>query len=290
MAKVSIIIPTYNEEKVISNCLESLREQTLKDFEIILVDDGSTDKTLQIIENCRRRRASPLAGKLKIRNLTLLKQSHMGPGPARNLGVSIARGEILVFVDSDMTFAPIFLEKLIEPIERREAKGTFSKDELVANNENIWSICWGINEGWEKGKRHPRDYPNEQKVFRAILKSEFDKVEGFDPIGYTDDWTLSEKLGYLAKAAPGAVFHHENPGTLAEVFTQAKWIGKRQYKLGMLGKLVAMARASLPVSLLVGLLKSVIHFNPFFLVFKIVYDFGVFLGSLTSLFGGTSAK
>lgn len=285
MAKVSIIIPTYNEEKVISNCLESLQEQTLKDFEIILVDDGSTDKTLQIIENCKLK----IAVGARV-NLTLLKQSHMGPGPARNLGASIARGEILVFVDSDMTFAPIFLEKLIEPIERREAKGTFSKDELVANNENVWSICWGINEGWEKGKRHPRDYPNEQKVFRAILKSEFDKVEGFDPIGYTDDWTLSEKLGYLAKAAPGAVFHHENTGTLAEVFTQAKWIGKRQYKLGILGKLIAMARSSLPVSIITGVWKAILNLNPSFLVFKIVYDVGVFLGALTSAFGGGSAK
>lgn len=280
MTKVSIIIPTFNEEKVISNCLNSLLEQTLKDFEIILVDDGSTDKTLHLVKTFKE----------KDKRVKILSQPHKGPGPARNLGASIATGEILVFVDSDMTFAPIFLEKLIEPIERGVAKGTFSKDELVANNENIWSICWGINEGWEKGKRHPANYPDEQKVFRAILKSEFDKVAGFDATGYTDDWTLSEKLEYLAKAAPGAVFHHENPGTLSEVFNQAKWIGKRQYKLGILGKLIAMARASLPMSLLIGAWKSAINLNPAFLIFKIVYDFGVFVGSLTSLLGGGSAK
>ncbi|MDO8452541.1 MAG: glycosyltransferase family 2 protein [bacterium] len=278
--KVSVIIPTYNEEKVIVNCLLSLLDQSYKDFEIILVDDGSRDKTLHLIK----------AFKEKNSRIKVLSQPHNGPGPARNLGASIATGEILVFVDSDMTFAPIFLEKLIAPIENNEATGTFSKDELVANNENIWSICWGINEGWKKGKRHTANYPDEQKVFRAVLKSEFDRVKGFDPIGYTDDWTLSDKLGYLAVAAAGAVFHHENPSTLDEVFKQAKWIGKREYKLGVLGKLIAMARSSLPISVVVGLWKSIVNINPSFLIFKIVYDFGVFLGALTSLFGGSSAK
>ena len=278
--RVSVIIPTYNEEKVIANCLNSLLTQTLKEFEVILVDDGSTDKTLHLIK----------ALKEKDKRIKVLSQPHSGPGPARNLGASIATGEILVFVDSDMTFAPIFLEKLIAPIENNEAKGTFSKDELVSNNENVWSICWGINENWEKGKRHARDYPNEQKVFRAILKREFDKVKGFDPAGNPDDWPLPHKLASLAVAAPGAVFEHENPSSLREVFKQAKWIGKRKYKLGVLGKLIAMARSSLPVSIVVGLWKSIINMSPPFLIFKIIYDFWVFLGALTSLFGGSSAK
>lgn len=122
------------------------------------------------------------------------------------------------------------------------------------------------------------------------MKSEFEKVNGFDATGYTDDWTLSSKLGYPAKAAPGAVFEHENPSSLGEVFKQAKWIGKRQYKMGIIGKLVALTRSSLPVSLIVGTWKSLINLNPAFLIFKVVYDFGSFLGAFTSLFGGTSAK
>lgn len=280
MSKVSIIIPTYNEEKIIKRCLLSLLEQTVDDVEIIVVDDGSTDNTLSILTEFKDQYS----------NIKIMSQQHRGPGIARNLGASEASGEILVFVDSDMTFAPIFLEYLIKPIVNGIVKGTFSRDELVSNNENIWSVCWGINEGWEMGKRHSSNHPETQKVFRAILKSEFDKVKGFDATGYTDDWTLSEKLGYLAKNAPGAVFYHENPSNLWEVFNQAKWIGKRNYKLGIIGKLIAIMRASFTLSIIIGIWKSIVNINIHFLVFKLVYDFGLFVGALSSLLGGGNAK
>lgn len=279
--KISVVIPSFNEENSIGECLESLLEQTQKDIEIIVVDDGSTDGTIKTIENC----------KLKIKNLMLLRQHHLGPGPARNLGAQSSTGKILVFVDSDMTFAPDFIEKLTAPIVAGDTNGTFSKDEYIKNPENIWSKCWTINENWAEGKRHPQNYPTKQKVFRAILKSEFDRVGGFSPTGeYTDDWSLSEKLGYLAENAPGAVFYHKNPESLKEVFSQARWIGKRKYKLGFVGKLIAAARASLPISVVVGLWKSIAHNQPAFFVFKLVYDLGVFLGAISSMLGGSSAK
>jgi len=273
--KVSIIIPTYNEERVILNCLESLGEQTFKDFEIIIVDDGSTDKTISFVKNLQK----------IVYDIRLLVQKHKGPGAARNLGVGEANGEILVFVDADMTFAEDFIRKLVEPIMKGKAKGTFSKEELVANWDNVWARCWNINEGWEVKRRHPKNYPNKQRVFRAILKSEFEKVGGFTPGGYTDDWSLSEKLDYLAENAPGARFYHKNPDNLTEVFKHAKWVGKREYKLGILGKPIGLVRSSLPVSLLIGFYKSVVNFEPRFLVFKIIYDFGIFLGILESFYG-----
>ncbi|MEK7521776.1 MAG: glycosyltransferase family 2 protein [Patescibacteria group bacterium] len=279
--KISVIIPSFNEENSIGECLESLLKQTYKDLEIIVIDDGSTDKTKSLVAQYSKENPK----------ITLLKADHKGPGPARNLGASHSSGKILVFVDSDMTFEPDFIKKLVDPIVAGNTKGTFSKEEYVAKPENVWSKCWTINEGWEEDKRHPKNYPNKQKVFRAILKSEFDKVGGFTPTGeYTDDWTLSEKLGYLADSAPAAVFYHKNPESLAEVFNQAKWIGKRKYKLGALGKIIAAVRASLPISAVVGIWKSVVHNQPAFFVFKLAYDFGVFSGAISSLLGGSSAK
>ena len=279
--KVSVIIPMYNEEKVIENCLVSLSEQTYKDMEVIIVDDESLDNSKFKVEKLR----------LKIQNLKLLQQKHKGPGEARNSGAKNATGEILVFVDADMTFEKDFIKELVTPIINGKTKGTFSKDEYVSNLTNIWSQCWGINEGWEKGKRHTENYPNTQKVFRAILKSEFDRVNGFEGGGhYTDDWSLSDKLGYGATVAPGAKFYHENPQSLGEVFKQAKWVGKREYKLGEFGKLLALIRVSLPMSLFVGLVKSLLHIIPQFLIFKIIYDLGVFLGILEYMILGKGAK
>lgn len=280
---VSVIIPTYNEEKVIGECLASLFKQTCKNMEVIVVDDGSTDGTVSKIKNRR--------SELQIKNLKVLRQGHRGPGPARNLGAKHARGKILVFVDADMTFATDFLHKLVQPVEEGKAKGTFSKEEYVANPENIWSRCWGINEGWKEGMRHPKSYPNKQKVFRAMLKSEFDRVGGFSRTGeYTDDWSLSEKLGYEATAAHGAVFYHKNPESLSEVFFQAKWIGKRPYKLGIFGQLVALVRAFLLVSVVIGATKGIFYKSPLFPIFKVVYDFGIFVGVISSVLGGSSAK
>lgn len=278
--KISIIIPTYNEEKVLPQCIESLGFQTFTDFEIIVVDDGSDDNTVDVLSKLQISRTK----------LQILKQNHKGAGAARNLGAGNAKGEILVFVDADMTFDESFLEKLVEPILSGKAKGTFSKEEIVANWDNPWARCWNINEGWEEKKRHPSLYPDHQPVFRAILKSEFDRVGGFAPGGYDDDWSLSKKLGYEAINAPGAIFYHKNPESLPEIFKHAKWVGKRKYKMGYIGYLVGLIRSSLPVSVIVGLAKGLMNKELRFVIFKIVYDFGIFYGILQFMVSGKGAK
>lgn len=281
MKKVSVIIPTYNEEKNIGECLKSLDCQTYRDMEVIIIDDGSADGTKEIIKTIH----------CSLFTVHLLCQQHKGPGEARNLGAKNAKGDILVFVDADMTFAPEFVERLVGPIDRGITKGTFSSEEIVSNWENIWARCWSINEDWEKGKRHSKDYPNHQKVFRAILKSEFDRAGGFEIGGhYNDDWSLSDKLGYEAKLAPDATFYHKNPSELREVFNQSKWVAKRRYKMGIVGSIIALIRVSLPVSVIVGFIKSTIHATPQFIIFKIVYDVGSFLGILDYTFTGRGAK
>lgn len=266
--KVSVIIPTFNEEDVILDCIESLGEQTFQEFEIIIIDDGSTDNTGELISNLQK----------KIKEIKFLKQKHKGPGAARNLGAKRAKGEILVFVDSDMTFDKNFIKNLISYIKSGKAKGTFSKEEYVSNWKNIWAGYWNINQNLPKKKRHLDDYPEEDKVFRAILKSEFIKVGGFTPGGYTDDYSLFEKLGYKSKAAKNARFYHKNPESLVEVYNHAKWVGKRPYKLGYFGFIVALIRSSFPLSVFIGVFKTIFYKAPLFLIFKIVYDLGITVG------------
>jgi len=275
--KVSIIVPVYNEEKTITDCLESLKKQTYKDFEIIIVDDGSSDKTLEV---------------LKKSGIKFYQQEHLGPGAARNLGAKHAKGEILVFVDADMTFDKNFIRKLIDPIIKVKAIGTFSKEELVANVGNPWADCWSINEGWPVGRRHPKNYPNKQPVFRAILKKEFERVGGFNSsIGYTDDWTLTRKLGVQAVNAPGAVFYHQNPSSLKEVYNQSRWIGKNEFRTGNLTrKIFNLVRFSPPLSLVKGLWKAIKYKKLTFLFFKIVYDWGAWVSVIKSFFGEDKAK
>ncbi|QQG47102.1 MAG: glycosyltransferase family 2 protein [Candidatus Woesebacteria bacterium] len=273
--KVSIIIPTFNEEKTIADCLLSLAKQTYKDFEIIVVDDGSTDQTLQNLKD------------FKIKTFS---QNHKGPAVARNLGAEHSKGKILVFVDADMTFDFNFIKNLINPILEKKSKGTFSRDEFVANWDNIWARCWNINSNLPPKRRLSKNYPEHQKVFRSILKKEFDKVNGFSKGGYTDDWTLSEKLGYEATVSENAIYYHKNPDTLTEIFKQAKWIGKRDYKFGLIGEIYTVLKSLLPISLLIGLVKSTINLNFYFLIFKVVYDFGIFVGILEMIIVGKYSK
>lgn len=269
--KLSIIIPVYNEEKVIASCLESLKKQTEQDFEVIVVDDGSTDSS---------------------RNFATISQNHKGPGAARNLGAKEAKGKILVFVDSDMEFDPNFLKKLIVPIEAGTAIGTFSKDEYLLNKNSALARCWNLNLGRKATKMHPENYPDKQNVFRAILKSEFDKSGGFDEnIGYTDDWSISRKLGQMASVAEGAIYYHRNPETLKEVWTQSRWFGKNEFLTGnLVRKIGNLARYNPASGLIMGIIGAVRFKESDFLVFKIVYDTGVFVSVLKSFAGEQKAK
>ncbi len=298
--KISVIIPVYNEEKVIGACLESLSKQTLP-IEIIVVNDGSTDRSEAIIQNTKYEisRSSGIHNAVNAhssqtasgQNTKYLIQKHLGPGAARNLGAKQATGKILVFIDSDMTFAPDFIAKLTEPIVQGKAKGTFSKKEYVANWDNIWARCWNYNQNIANHLRVPENYPQTAPVFRAILRSEFIKVGGFDEgIGWTDDWSLSRKLGYQSNAT-NAVYYHKNPDTLKEVFTQAKWVGKNEYISGKLLKLIInFLYYSLPVSLIIGLIKAVKYQTKEFIAFKIIYDLGISFGLIEVLAGKNKNK
>ncbi|MDZ7764208.1 MAG: glycosyltransferase family A protein [Melioribacteraceae bacterium] len=90
----SVIVPTYNRADEINELLNSLVNQTIDDsfFEVIIVDDGSTDNTEEIINRIQDKTSL---------HLSFLKQDHKGPGEARNLGMENAKGEFLLFIDSD---------------------------------------------------------------------------------------------------------------------------------------------------------------------------------------------
>lgn len=100
--KVSVIIPVFNAEKYIRQCLDSLLSQTLKEIEIICVDDGSTDGSYQILEEYARKDSRVL----------YQSQQNLYAGIARNAGLSRAIGEYILFLDADDFFAPSMLKEL----------------------------------------------------------------------------------------------------------------------------------------------------------------------------------
>lgn len=111
MPAVSVIIPMYNTEAFIKDCLDSVVAQTFTDFEAIIINDGSTD-------DCARIAASYASSDARFR---LIGQPNKGPSEARNTGLKIARGEYIAFIDSDDCVAPTFLETLVSIIQEQQA-------------------------------------------------------------------------------------------------------------------------------------------------------------------------
>jgi glycosyltransferase involved in cell wall biosynthesis len=274
--KISIILAVYNEHKYLIKCLESLIKQKNVDYEIIIVDDGSNPPVSKtVVQNLSK-------------NIQLTRINHSGTAVARNSAAKIATGDILVFIDGDMTFEPDFLDTLTKPIKENGAIGTNSLNEIVANWDNVWARCWNFENGLTSPVR-VKNESNMTRDFRAVLKKEFKKVNGFDNTGYTDTWSLSRKLNTLPQKTQ-AKYYHYNPDSLAEVFSSAKWVGKRERKYGSFGKILALIRAVLPFSITTGIIKSFKYKSPEFLIFKLVYDFAVVFGIIETIINKKISK
>lgn len=107
MMKVSIVIPVYNIEKYLSRLLECVQNQSFKDFEAIIVNDGSTDQSLSVIE--------PF---LTDRRFSVITTPNRGLASARNKGIETAKGEYIYFLDSDDLIAPNLIEILVDQFNK----------------------------------------------------------------------------------------------------------------------------------------------------------------------------
>ncbi len=125
MAKVSVIIPVYNVEKYLKECLDSVINQTLKDIEIICINDGSTDNSLTILEEYAA----------KDSRIKLINQENQGVGTARNNGIEKSSAPYIMFLDSDDYFMPQTCQKAYETIiENNSDIGIFGNYKLLEQN------------------------------------------------------------------------------------------------------------------------------------------------------------
>lgn len=128
--KISVVVPMYNVEKYLNLCLTTILNQTFKDFELILVDDCSTDKTLEIAKSFDDTRIKIIRNK-----------KNMGkPGPVRNVGLSAARGEYVYFCDSDDAILPQAFESLYNAIENNSADVSTTFGWYIAKNPEFQSL------------------------------------------------------------------------------------------------------------------------------------------------------
>ena len=116
MPKVSVIIPTYNRAEYLPDAIDSVLAQTFRDFEVIIIDDGSTDNTREIIEKYIKRYPQIIRP---------FYQMNSGASVARNKGIEEARGEYIAFLDSDDVWLSKKLERQVSVLERDKKIGFF---------------------------------------------------------------------------------------------------------------------------------------------------------------------
>lgn len=138
MALFSIIIPLYNAEKYIAQCLESIARQTYTDFEVIIIDDGSTDGSACICQKMTERDS----------RFTYYYKENRGVSSARNAGIGLATGEWISFVDADDYLAPDYLQTFMDISPKADI--TFFGETLLYENEENVSITPEATYCWER--------------------------------------------------------------------------------------------------------------------------------------------
>ena len=136
MKKVSVIIPAYNCENFIQKCIDSLENQTYKNIQIIIVNDGSLDNTLNVCHDIRN----------KYNNIIVLDKKNEGPGIARMYGLEYADGDYISFIDSDDYVNENFYLKLVSALEKENCELAECGYNLVSENGKIISECHLNNE------------------------------------------------------------------------------------------------------------------------------------------------
>lgn len=169
---VSVIIPTYNRAKILGKVIQSVLDQTYKDFEIIIVDDGSTDDTKQVLAQYKNK-------------IIYIYQENQGGAVARNTGINHANGKYIAFLDSDDLWFPQKLKKQVEILEQHD---DFA---LVYTNILYIDDAGRFKSPGYSSKKFLSGYMFKETLFRKIMcghpptwlirKTCFEEIGSFDP-------------------------------------------------------------------------------------------------------------
>lgn len=215
--KASVIIPAYNAERTLSGCLVALGRQNFPAFEVLVVDDGSTDSTCEIAQR---------AGVQVIR-----LESRRGAATARNLGVAHSTGDILCFTDADCEPDPDWLSNLLAPFEQDKnligAKGIYR----LKTNHLIARFVQLEYEMRYQRMRHFEQIDFVDTYSAAYRREIFEKIGGFDE-GYLSASVEDQDFSFRAAAVgaklifvPDAVVAHHH-------VTSFGAYARRKYKIG----------------------------------------------------------
>ncbi len=208
--QVSVVIVTYNRADELTSLLASLETDLARpNVELIVVDDGSTDDTADRIEPT----VAPLGERAR-----LIRQANSGPGAARNVGILAARGDVVVFVDTDCVVQPEWFDSLIAPFEDAGVGGVggpdrSSPDDPLFSRFIDYLMTSFITTGGVRGGKKLRGGTYHPRSFNmAVRRESAVAVGGFPTIWYGEDVLLSWRISQSGKKlsfAEGAWVYHK---------------------------------------------------------------------------------
>jgi len=191
LVKISIIIPVYNTEKYVAECIESCLNQTYKDFEIIVINDGSTDKSVDIISEYHKNNKD---------KITLIHKENGGTGSALNTGFERMAGEWFKWVSADDVLYPTALETMMDLIE----KIPDNKQYIFYTNYNIIDEDGGVIKPFDEPNRTTltRDLRNVELMnnFYGNASSSLIHKSLMDKVGLFKKMSFAEDLEYWLRA------------------------------------------------------------------------------------------
>ena len=226
--RFSIIIPVYNRPQEVDELLESLCVQTLKDFEVVVVEDGSTEKCDTVCEKYKDRLA-----------LSYHFKPNSGPGPSRNYGAERSQGEYLIILDSDVIVPENYLETVQHELNREPCDAFGGPDRAHASFTPIqkainYSMTSFFTTGGIRGGKKKMDkfYPRSFNL--GIRKNVYEALGGFAPMRYGEDIDLSTRIfngGYSCRLFPEAFVYHKRRVKFSSFFRQVKHSGEARIVL-----------------------------------------------------------
>jgi glycosyltransferase involved in cell wall biosynthesis len=255
--KYSVIVPVFNRPEEMDELLKSLLDQTVDDFEIIVVEDGSTIKSQSIVEKYSQ--------KLHIQYFF---KTNSGPGPSRNVGFEKAQGNYFVVFDSDCILPPTYFESVEKflSVTKLDAWGGPDRghenftalQRAMAHTMSSFLTTGGIR-GAKKiiGNYQPRSFN------MGISKETFLKTGGFRFDRFAEDIELSirmKKLGLKVGLIPDAYVFHKRRATLSQFFRQVSNFGKGRVQVGAIHPGEIKLVHWFPAFFLMGILFTLILF------------------------------